>query len=195
MTRAARPGRRRCVIRALARFHRDSDGATAVELGILAVPLLALIFAVIEAGMLFFSSQILETAVGDAGRNIYTGSFQQRPGTAAKTPAQLIADFKSDVCAPILQLFSCTTNLKVDVKSYTTFPSSIPSPIITDASGNRQVDPTFGQYQTIAPDGVVVIRALITYPVFVSLLGSNPSNLNARTRVLMATTAFQAEPY
>lgn len=188
-------GSNRCALR---RFGRSRQGLAAVEFGLIAVPFLALLFAVLETALIFFTNQVLETSVADAARSIYTGTFQQDSANSNKTPAQLVLAFKNKVCAPLGSLFDCPNKLRVDVKSYSAFPNGLPMPITTDSNGNRQIDPAFGQYQSsppLGPNQIVVVRALLTFPVIVSLLGSDPSNLGPRTRVLMATAAFQTEPY
>src|SRR5580704_1953905 len=93
-----------CVYRLLptrvaCRFARQQDGAAAVEFALIAVPFIALTFAILETALVFFAGQTLETAASEAGRLVMTGqaaSFSQ-------------SDFKTQVCA-ILNggLFDCT---------------------------------------------------------------------------------------
>jgi Flp pilus assembly protein TadG len=47
------------------RFVREKDGVVAVEFAIVAAPFLALMFAIMETALVFFASQVLETAVAD----------------------------------------------------------------------------------------------------------------------------------
>jgi Flp pilus assembly protein TadG len=56
----------------LRRFRRNRSGSAAVEFALVAPMFFALIFAIIETGMVFFAGQVLETAVQDGGRLIYT---------------------------------------------------------------------------------------------------------------------------
>ena len=58
------------------RFAWHQRGAAAVEFSLIAVPFLALTFAIIETALVFFAGQTLETAVADAGRLIMTGQAQ-----------------------------------------------------------------------------------------------------------------------
>ena len=55
------------------RFRRDHSGATAVEFGLLALPFIAVMFAVLETALAFFAGATLETATANAARLIRTG--------------------------------------------------------------------------------------------------------------------------
>ena len=50
---------------------------TAIEFGAVATPFFALLFAIIETALTLWTTQVLETGVGNASRRIYTGQFQQ----------------------------------------------------------------------------------------------------------------------
>ncbi len=75
-TQLANGARRLKAIRAVRRLLRQQDGAAAVEFGLVAAPFLALIFAIMETAIVFFSGQALETAVADSARLIMTGQAQ-----------------------------------------------------------------------------------------------------------------------
>ncbi|MBZ0217058.1 MAG: pilus assembly protein, partial [Fimbriimonadaceae bacterium] len=78
-------------------FNDGETGATAVEFAILAFPFLMLLLAVIEVGIVFFATQIMETGVEGAARLIRTGQAQQFSQ----------AQFKLEVCDRISALFDC----------------------------------------------------------------------------------------
>ncbi len=159
------------------------DGAAAVEFGLVAAPFLALVFAIIETAIVFFAGQTLETAVADSSRLIMTGQAQTQSYDATA--------FKNAVCSKIHGLFDCQNGVYVDVRTFSSFSSvTMPSPI--DANGNFQ--PNFS-YQPGGPGDIVVVRLFYQYPVYVSLLGFNLSNINGGKRLLAATAAFRNEPY
>ena len=58
--------RRLLLTRVARRFARQQDGAAAVEFALVAVPFLALMFAILETALVFFAGQTLEAAVTDA---------------------------------------------------------------------------------------------------------------------------------
>jgi Flp pilus assembly protein TadG len=168
---------------ALRRFRRNRRGSAVVEFALIAPMFFGLLFAIIEVALMFFASQVLETVTQDSARMIMTGQAQ----TAAYTQAQ----FKTDVCNRIVALFDCTNGIYVDVQSYKQFSTvNIADPI--DASKNF-VPPN--NYSPGGPGDIVVVRLFYQWPVFVTGLGFNISNLSGSKRLLTATAAFQNEPY
>jgi len=164
------------------RFVRQQDGAAAVEFALVAAPFLAMTFAIIETAIVFFAGQALETAAADGARLIMTGQAQNAGYDQTK--------FKQAVCGKIYGLFNCTGGLHVDVKNYPAF-SSIPAgkPIT-----NGNMDTTVG-YSPGNPGDIVVVKLMYQWPVYVSLLGLNLSDMSGGKRLLMSTVAFRNEPY
>jgi Flp pilus assembly protein TadG len=164
------------------RFVRQQDGAAAVEFALVAAPFLAMVFAIIETAIVFFAGQALETAAGDSARLIMTGQAQNQGFDQTR--------FKQAVCGKIYGLFNCNGGLYVDVKSYPAF-SSIPAakPIT-----NGNMDTNTG-YQPGNPGDIVMVRLMYQWPVYVSLLGLNLSDMSGGKRLLMSTVAFRNEPY
>ncbi len=182
-TKLANGARRMLAARTARRLIKQQDGAAAVEFALVAAPFLALVFAIMETAVVFFAGQALETAVADSSRLIMTGQAQTQ-GLSASA-------FKNAVCAKIYGLFDCQNGVYVDVKTFTSFGSvSMPTPV--DGSGNFQNN---FSYQPGGPGDIVVVRLFYQYPVYVSLLGFNLSNVNGGKRLLAATAAFRNEPY
>ena len=102
--------------------------------------------------------------------------------------------FKTDLCDRIKVLFNCygnLANITVDVKVFT--PGSTIT--ITDPIVSGSLSGTFAY--SLPPSGspnTVVIRAFYQWPLFVTQLGYNISNLNGGKRLLAATAAFHVEP-
>ena len=167
---------------ALRRFRGNRRGSAAVEFALVAPIFFALLFAIIETAIMFFASQVLETITQNSARMIFTGQAQ----TAAYTKDQ----FQAYVCTQIPALFTCN-NVYVDVQSYSGFSSVVISSQI-DASGNFN---TNTQYSPGGPGDIVVVRLFYQWPLFVTGLGYNISNLSGGKRLLTATAAFQNEPY
>jgi Flp pilus assembly protein TadG len=175
--------RRLAAVVAVRRLVRQQDGSAAVEFGLVAAPFLALVFAIMETAVVFFAGQALETAVADSSRLIMTGQ--------AQTQGLSAGGFKNAVCAKIYGLFDCQNGVHVDVKTFTSFQSvTMPTPV--DGSGNFQNN---FSYQPGGPGDIVVVRLFYQYPVYVSLLGFNLSNMSGGKRLLAATAAFRNEPY
>ena len=178
-------------------FRKDADGATAVEFGLIAVPFLALLFAIVETAIALWTTQVLETAVTDASRRLYTGQFQQSASqaqsqaTAQNKPAPVPADlFKQELCKSVVALFSCA-NVKIDVRPYD--PNNKPQPPVT---ADGQFDSAnFGKYSSPGPNEIVVVRAAVEIPVVVSLMNPNQANLKNGSRLVMGTATFKTEPF
>src|SRR5215470_3613680 len=182
-TKVANGAGRLAAAGAVRRLARQQDGAAAVEFGLVAAPFLALIFAIIETAVIFFAGQALETAVADSSRLIMTGQ--------AQTAGYDAAAFKTAVCSKIYGLFNCQAGVTVDVQKFSSF-STVTNTTPVDASGNFSLTPSYN------PGGacdIVLVRLFYQYPVYVSLLGFNLSNLSGGKRLLAATAAFRNEPF
>ncbi len=164
------------------RFRRDHSGATAVEFGLIALPFIATMFAILETAMVLFADHTLETATGDAARLIRTGQAQKQ-GLSADA-------FRQQICSTGYSLFDCD-GLKVDVRRYPTFGSiDLSTPL--DGDGNLG-----DQFQYLPGNGgdIVVVRAFYEWPVFVRLMGHNLTNMPNGRRLLVASAAFRNEPF
>jgi Flp pilus assembly protein TadG len=184
------PSRRRRR-RLLGRFLKNREGATAVEFSLVALPFLALLFAIIETALLFWSTQVLETAVADAARKIYTGQFQAEHRTV-QDPNLVAEKFREELCSRVTALFDCKSIVEVDIRTFSGgFPSSgLPLPV---NEGN--FDASDFRYESSGPSDIVVVRAAMQYPVFVNLMNSAQANLNNGKRLIMASAAFRNEPF
>jgi Flp pilus assembly protein TadG len=172
------------IVRRKARwFRRDRRGSAAVEFALVAPIFFALLFAILETGLVFFASQTLETATQDVSRLVMTGQAQGIGYTESQ--------FKDEVCKRLAALFDCQNGIYVDVESFPSFTSvTIPDAI----DGNKNFIPTM-QYKPGQACDVVVIRLFYEWPLFVTRLGYDISNLADGKRLLIATAAFRNEPF
>jgi Flp pilus assembly protein TadG len=166
------------------RFVRQQGGAVAVEFALVAIPFLALIFALMETALVFFAGQTLETAVQDAGRLIMTGQAQTNGWTKDQ--------FKNLGVCPALSngLFDCANGVYVDVQTYTDFASINNTPPVT----NGKLDDSKLNYNPGTVGTIEVVTLYYQWPVYVSLLDNNLANLNG-SRLLVATAVFRNEPF
>jgi len=171
----------------LRRFRRNRRGSTAVEFALVAPVFFALLFAILETAIVFFAGQVLESVTQNSARMIMTGQAQSNGWQQS--------DFKSNAVCPSLSLasvlFDCANGISIDVQSYSGFGNiTINSQI--DGGGNFIV-PT--SYSPGGPGQIVVVRLFYQWPLFVTGLGYNITNLTGSKRLLVATAAFQNEPY
>ena len=165
------------------RMLREQDGGAAIEYGLIAAPFFAMVFAIIQTAVVFFAGQALERAAADSARLVMTGQAQ----TAGYDQTM----FKQAVCGKIYGLFDCNGGLYVDVKNYTSF-SSISTARPIDSNGN--LINNFG-YAPGGPGDIVVVRLMYQWPVYLSPLGFDLSDMSGGKRLLVSTVAFRNEPY
>jgi Flp pilus assembly protein TadG len=184
---------RTSVRRVLSRFRRNRKGDAAVQFALVAPLFFALLFAILESALMFLASQVLETVTQDSARVLFTGQAQTGLVQACQVNGQNSACtqtlFKSYLCSKIPALFDCN-GIYVDVQSYSSFSAiTINSQINGGAFVNNM------QYNPGGPGDIVVVRVFYKWPLFVTGLGYNIANLSGNQRLLVATAAFQNEPY
>lgn len=164
------------------RFVRQQDGAAAVEFALIAVPFIALTFAILETALVFFAGQTLETAAAEAGRLIMTG---QAAGFSQSS-------FKTQVCAILSGgMFDCTNGVYINVATYNSFSAVNNTPPVV----NGNFDTTQMTYVPSGPNCIVAVTLYYQWPVYVTYFGDSLTNLNGGSRLLAATSVFRNEPY
>ncbi|WP_013501443.1 TadE/TadG family type IV pilus assembly protein [Rhodopseudomonas palustris] len=164
------------------RFRRDRRGATAVEFAMVAPIFFALLFAIIEISMIFFAGQVLETAVQDSSRLILTRQAQES--------AMNQEGFKTEVCNRVKALLDCGV-VRVDVQNYGSDFSNVS--LVTPIDNDKNFIDNM-KYDIGGPGDIIVVRVFYQWPLFVTRLGFDPSNLAGGKRLLTATAAFRNEP-
>ncbi len=168
----------------LNRFRRSRDGATAVEFAIVATPFLALMFGILDLGLVFLVSTTLENAVEEASRKIRTGELQTAGGTAST--------FKTAVCDELSWLGAdCSSALHVDVRTFSTFAGVTTS----DPTTNGAFDDTKTQFSTGGSESIVLVRVYYEWGLMAPLMNQGLENLANGKRMISATSTFRNEPY
>jgi Flp pilus assembly protein TadG len=188
---------------ALRRLFGGQDGAAAVEFALVAVPFLALLFAILETAFIFFVQQALENAAANAGRLIMTGQAQQNyQGSGQPMTA---SQFKTAACAAIAGVLNCNASLIVDVQTYSSFSAAnagnATAPPL-NSHGVLQIDPNNPPFDMGGPGDIVVVVLMYQWPAWVNLPGltslmdlASGNNQPVTGRLLMATSVFMNEPY
>ena len=168
----------------LARFAGARRGATAVEFALVAVPFLALVFAIFDLGMMFLVSTTMESSAQDRARTLRTGQFQSSGGTAAS--------YKAAICADLGWLTSdCNANLYVDVRTYPQFANpSTPNPV-----ANQSFNANALTFNPGAACSIVLVRAFYQWPLLTPFLLGGLQQLSGGTALLTAASTFRVEPY
>jgi len=159
-------------------------GASLVEFALVAAPFIALIVAVIQTSLVFFSQQTLETAAEDTARLIVTNQAQQAGMSQSA--------FKQAACSQLPGYMDCA-NLMIDVRTADDFADvDTTMPELTyDSDGNVT---NAWQFEMGGADQVVVMRLMYQLPVVSAPLGFDMSNMENGRRLLVATSVFQPEP-
>jgi Flp pilus assembly protein TadG len=176
------------------RFVRRQDGAAAVEFALVAVPFLALTFAILETAMVFFGGQMLQSAASESGRKVMTGqAMTTNFDSGAPDPAGFSkTNFHDEVCRHLIGMFDCT-KVVVDVQTYGTFAAvnSLP-PLAPDGT----LDDARANYNRGDVGSIVAVSVYYPWPIYVSQLDLLSSNsLAGSNRLLVATSVFRVEPF
>lgn len=181
-------------------FRRDTRGTAAVEFALIAMPLLAVVAAVIQAQYQLWASQNFDRTLQSAVRTIFTGRFQI--ANAGQTDASyLLAALKTTMCGPanarIANVFSCQ-NVKIDVATASNLSSATASVPVDVGTGTWTTN--FGtNYACAKPGTVVIVTAAVPFPSFFALLGLQTvrftSGENKGSGLLVSTAVFRTEPY
>src|SRR5271154_2947410 len=164
-------------------FVGEREAATTVEFALLAAPFVALLFAILQTALVFFAGQTLETAAATSARLLFTGQAQINGWSADQ--------FKAQVCDQIHGIFNCNSSVYVDVETYPSFSAvNTGLPIINNTFNSSVLG-----YNPGGPGDIVMLRLYYQYPVFISLLGFNLSDLTGGLNLLAATAVFRNEPY
>lgn len=163
-------------------FLRATDGAAAVEFGMIALPFLFMLFSILEIGLIFVLDSVLDNATIETGRLVRTG----QASAAGMTTAQ----FKTTLCGRMSIFESgCEARVSVDVRVIPQFATTPPDPM---AGG------TFNEgaltYANGVPGDLILVRAWYRHTLITPFLAQGLSRLNDGTARLMATTAFRNEP-
>ncbi|OYW64491.1 MAG: hypothetical protein B7Z40_13695 [Bosea sp. 12-68-7] len=182
---------RRARFRLLARFRRSQDGATAVEFALISIPFMALLVAILETALLFWTSQVLEEAVSQTSRRLLTGEALTRYNGNAATNTQA---FKNDVCANAPGLVDCS-KLVIDVRTYNSFANAKNGTDGTNPISAGGLNTTGFGYNAPQPQQIVVVRAVLEYPLYFTYWSASLANIGSGRRGIVASTTFRTEPF
>lgn len=167
-------------------FLADEGGVTAIEFGILATPFFGIIAAIMQTAVIFLATQVMESAVNDATREIRTGQLQQAGGN--------LETFRSAVCSRLYGLFPDCDGLHVRVSEVTNFQSATMAPVKTKCTTTCQWD----ENEVFSPGGgksIIMVQVHFRYPVLIPLGPLGMSNLPDGSRLIGSGAVFQNEPF
>jgi Flp pilus assembly protein TadG len=161
---------------------RSTDGSAAVEFGMVALPFILMVFAILELGLVFVTDSVLENATIETGRLVRTGQASAQSMTAAT--------FKTSLCGR-MSIFSadCASRATVDVRVIPQFATTPPDPMSGGTFNNGVLT-----YSNGVPGDLILVRVWYRQPLLTTFLGQGLSRMNDGAAMLTATTAFRNEP-
>ncbi|MEF2552438.1 TadE/TadG family type IV pilus assembly protein [Aurantimonas sp. A2-1-M11] len=162
-------------------FGRDRSGATAVEFAMVAAPLFMLIFAIVETFVISAAGILLDTAVDDVAREVFTGQIQQADIKEAV--------FREKICGKVDFLLTCD-KLKLDLRTIPAFadiPTDVPMKL-------KRVDDSSFCFDPGAANAITVLRAYYEWPWTASFLHKLAADTDGNS-VMFSIAAFMNEPF
>ena len=160
---------------------RGTEGTTAIEFSLLAVPFMFFVMGIIELSMMFLGEAVLNGAVYDASRAIRTGQAQQS--------ADPETTFTNVLCNHAQALMDCA-NLEYQVETLDSFSDADLAPQL-DEDGHMIVPP----FDAGGVSDIVIIRVTYLYPLMTPGIGQFFADYPGNHKLLMATAVFESEPY
>jgi Flp pilus assembly protein TadG len=170
------------------RFFRSERGTSIIEFALLAPIFFALIGATLETSVVFLTSQIMESAVQDAGRAVRTGQAQRRGDNLEK--------FRGEVCSRMLGLLDCS-QLHIEVSAVSNFKTATVIPPI-DWNCTKSCSWTRPEhYDPGQGSSTILVQVYYKYPLVLTsgFLGIGMADLPDGKRLLGTATVFKNEPF
>ncbi|MBU1377942.1 MAG: pilus assembly protein [Alphaproteobacteria bacterium] len=158
-------------------FHRDENGAAAIEFALVAPVLFFALLSLFEIGALGMMTSGLDNAVIDASRRIRTG--RSDAATTASTFEQQICDRMGGAVT------SCRDRLVVSVQKYSAFAS---------ASAAATSQPA-GQFDKGRASDIILVKANYKWPLMSPFLATAYGRNGPMDITIASRVAFKNEPF
>jgi Flp pilus assembly protein TadG len=162
-----------------------------VEFGLVAVPILTMIFGLIELALIFMVATTLDQATQAAARQIRTGEFQ-----TSAAPSQI--NFKTMVCQNMTWLQSqCASGLWLDVQTFSNYAALAGAPPVPISTLDPNSPTSNACFQPGQPGDMVLVRTYFQWDLITPLLTTAFQNMGSGSgkRLISSTTAFRNEPF
>lgn len=162
-----------------------------VEFALIAAPLLIFVIAIMELGLSYWASTLLDTATQETARQIRTGEIQAEAGQEA-TAEEL---FKDNICDAMVAVISCdeSDRFLFDVRSFESFEDVDLSPPETD----EETGAVLTRFQPGTASEVILVRTYYRWELFTPLMNKLLSHATDQDGniILASTVAFRSEPF
>lgn len=191
----------------LRRLFKSSEGATAIEFAILAIPFMMIVFATFETFIAFTGEQLVSNAVDTMARRVRTGQITF--GDPSRTTNMDETKFRQEFCKQISVMITCSateaampSKLYIDLQQVTSFadiPTGVPLKA-TNGGKNRDLDTDKMHFTPGGAGKINMFRAYYRWPITTDLVRPYISNIQQEGStkgqfLIVATSAFQNENY
>ena len=168
-------------------FARDDRAAVSVEFAILALPFFAVLGAILETSLVFLATNILDSAVNDASRQIRTGQAQAAAFNTTK--------FEKLVCDRLYGMFKDCSGLYSSVTIVNDFKSATAvAPVQQSCTSSC----TWTRPEDFSPgtgSNIVMVQVYYRWPLILSIGGFDLANMADHSRLLGSVRVFRNEPF
>jgi len=166
------------------RFRRSDGGATAVEFAIIAPVFFAMIFSLLELGLVFLRIASLDNALSASARLVYTG----------QTPSQI--QLEDAICDRVLFMSNCRENITVEVSVVSDFLAPPGNDIACRDSESTSFSPAV-RYDTVGSAQIAFMRVCLSTSLIAPGMGLGLSLPKTDTDKyqIVSSTAFLSESF
>jgi TadE-like protein len=170
-------------------FTSRTEGATAIEFGIVAIPFLMMIFGIISIGVYFLTTYALENSADRVARLIRTGEVV--------TSKITVDGFKQKVCDNAFGIVKCNAVLAVHVQTFTSFGGVAP---INCLDGGGSLKPSTGSGGQLisafagAPNQIVLVTLCYESKIAGLIPFLDLGKMNNGSGLLQTSVTFRTEP-
>ena len=176
--------------RIFSRFCRDRDGSTVIEFGMLALPFLLLLFAILETCISFAAQQLMANATDDVARQIRTGQIKGTDLTEE--------NLREHICGQLeIMVADGCPGLVIDLRNADTFGelAEFKMPLKGTNRLDREIDKSLADFDPGKNTQKNRLRVLYPWPIMTNLMQKSLSTLKDNKILLLATATWQNEPF
>ncbi|MHB8285743.1 MAG: TadE/TadG family type IV pilus assembly protein [Caulobacteraceae bacterium] len=180
----------------LARFSANRRGATAVEFALVIIPLLFILFSILEISLIFLVALTLEGATAKAARSLRVASASSATGVSNTASVNA---FRQLICSNMGWLssqcvYTGNSGLVIDVRDPASFAAGTTTSSAINGGVLSQYDGSKCFYSGQAGGDIVVVRAFYPWTLFIPYLNLAFPKLSNGQIVLSDTEVFKLEP-
>ncbi|WP_170294707.1 TadE/TadG family type IV pilus assembly protein [Roseospira navarrensis] len=165
----------------------DSSGGVAIEFALVIMPVLMVVFAIFEIGIMTLQSVVLHGALEEGARQLRTGQVQKI--TTGPTDQELA--FRTAVCDELFVLLACD-DVKYDVRGYASFSAVVTNALTLGADGMPEDDDL--QFAPGGAEEISVARVYSRYRFTTPFLDQFFNDSHG-SRLISFTAVVKGEPW